>query len=169
MFGKLNVKGASSFGSGQRSTRASVRACVAALVCAAVMLAAPSAFAKDDAADMGREGGLGVTSAVATLIYGPLKVVYALGGVVVGGFAWAFTGGDTEVASTVFTRSIRGTYVITPEILLGEKPLQFIGREPQVRAAGGGSGKYADATTTTRTATAGPAVSSAPRNDDAGW
>jgi len=73
-----------------------------------------------------RDGGL--------LVYGPLKLVYATGGLVVGAFAWVFTAGDTQVAEKVFTRSLRGTYVITPEILLGEQRLEFIGRDLGDRA-----------------------------------
>jgi hypothetical protein len=47
----------------------------------------------------------------------------------VGAFAWAFTAGDSQVAEKVFTRSLRGTYVITPDILTGEQELHFIGRD----------------------------------------
>ena len=41
----------------------------------------------------------------------------------------AFTAGDTEVAKKVFTRSLRGDYVITPAILQGKESLEFIGRD----------------------------------------
>ena len=75
----------------------------------------------------GREGGLGAAAAISSLVYAPVKLLYAVGGLVIGGFAWGLTAGDTEVASTIFTRSVRGTYVITPEILTGEQPLEFIG------------------------------------------
>jgi len=94
------------------------------------LLTAPSVgFAGSKAADTSRESGLGAAAAISSLVYGPVKLVYAIGGLVVGSFAWAFTAGDTQVASTVFTRSLRGTYVITPEILLGEERLEFIGRD----------------------------------------
>jgi hypothetical protein len=69
------------------------------------------------------------------LIYGPLKVVYSLGGTAVAGFAWVFSAGDSEVATTVLTRAVRGTYVITPAALRGEEEIEFIGRLPEVRAA----------------------------------
>lgn len=94
------------------------------------LVGAPSAsFAGETAKETGREGGLGAAAALSSLIYGPIKLVYATGGLVVGAFAWAFTAGDTEVASKVFTRSLRGTYVITPDILTGEQDLVFIGRD----------------------------------------
>ena len=31
------------------------------------------------------------------------------------------------------TRSVRGTYVITPEMLLGQEQLEFVGRSPEYR------------------------------------
>ena len=94
------------------------------------LVGAPSAsFAGERASETGREGGLGAAAALSSLIYAPVKLVYAVGGLVVGGVAWAFTAGDSEVASQVFTRSLRGTYVITPDILTGEEELIFIGRD----------------------------------------
>ncbi|MAG33430.1 MAG: hypothetical protein CL908_21345 [Deltaproteobacteria bacterium] len=94
------------------------------------LLGAPSVgFAESEASEVGREGGLGAAAALSSLIYGPVKLLYATGGLIVGSFAWAFTAGDTEVASEVFTRSLRGNYVITPAILTGEERLEFIGRD----------------------------------------
>ncbi len=100
------------------------------------LVGAPSAgFAGEKASETGREGGLGAAAAISSLIYGPVKLLYATGGLVVGAFAWAFTAGDTQVAEKVFTRSLRGTYVITPDILTGERELIFIGREIDPPAA----------------------------------
>lgn len=101
---------------------------MAALIVA--LIGAPSVgFAGEDGSKTGREGGLGAAAAISSLIYGPVKLVYATGGLVIGAFAWAFTAGDSEVAGQVFTRSLRGTYVITPDILTGEEELIFIGRD----------------------------------------
>jgi hypothetical protein len=94
------------------------------------LVAAPSiSFAGGKAEETGSEAALGAAAVVSSLIYGPVKLVYATGGLLVGAFAWAFTAGDTEVAEKVFTRSLRGTYVITPDILTGEQELVFIGRD----------------------------------------
>ena len=99
-------------------------------VLAVALLGTPSVgFAGEKAATVSRESGLGAAAAISSLIYGPAKLLYATGGLVIGAFAWVFTAGDTEVAEMVFTRSLRGTYVITPEILLGEERLEFIGRD----------------------------------------
>lgn len=99
-------------------------------VLAVTLMGAPSiGFAGEKAAEVSRESGLGAAAALSSLVYGPVKLVYAMGGLIVGSFAWIFTGGDSEVAEVVFVRSLRGTYVITPEILLGEERLEFIGRD----------------------------------------
>lgn len=99
-------------------------------ILASSLLAAPSVgMAGEKAAEVGRESGLGAAAALSSLVYGPVKLLYATGGLLIGSFAWVFTAGDTEVADRVFTRSLRGTYVITPEILLGEQRLEFIGRD----------------------------------------
>jgi len=101
-------------------------------VLAVTLLGMPSVgFAGEKAADVSRESGLGAAAALSSLIYGPVKLVYATGGLIVGSFAWIFTAGDSQVAEKVFTRSLRGDYVITPEILIGEKSLEFIGRDSE--------------------------------------
>jgi len=82
------------------------------------------------------------------LVYGPVKLVYATGGLIVGAFAWAFTAGDTQVATKVFTRSLRGNYVVTPDHLTGERELIFIGRDVGSVEAGS-----AEAVTSSQTAT----------------
>lgn len=103
---------------------------VAVFALAISLVAAPSVgFANETASETSKQGGLGVAAALSSLFYGPVKVVYALGGVAVGSVAWMFTAGDSEVAEKVFTRSVRGTYVITPAMLAGEEPVEFIGRD----------------------------------------
>ena len=97
------------------------------------LLASPSVvLAGDHTKEVSKESGLGAAAALSSLIYSPVKLVYAVGGLVVGSLAWVFTAGDTNVADKVYVRSLRGTYVITPEILRGEEPLVFIGRDPSV-------------------------------------
>jgi type IV secretory pathway VirB2 component (pilin) len=78
----------------------------------------------------GSEAGLGVAAALCSLVYGPVKIVYATLGAVFGGMAWGLSGGDSEVMNAVVTPAVRGDYVVTPSILRGEEPLEFIGRRP---------------------------------------
>ena len=108
---------------------------ILAVTSAALLLASPSS-AGGEAADMSKEAGLGAGSAIASLLYAPVKLVYATGGLVVGGLAWAFSGGDSEVASVVLTPSVRGDYVVTPEQLRGKDDIEFFGRKPQYRPTG---------------------------------
>lgn len=116
--------------SGERPRTAGVRRLAVSLVLAVAMAGAPAvSFADGAAKETSREGGLGAAAALSTLVYGPVKLLYATGGLIVGSFAWAFTAGDSQVAEKVFTRSLRGTYVITPDHLTGERELVFIGRD----------------------------------------
>ncbi|MFK7897464.1 MAG: hypothetical protein AB8G23_16615 [Myxococcota bacterium] len=141
-------------GSGESPRRGVVRLALVALLTIA-MLGVPAAgwaneanASNGKAAEVGRESGLGAAAALSSLVYGPLKLAYAVGGIVVGGFAWAFTAGDTEVADKVFTRSLRGNYVITPEILTGQEQLYFIGRDDEVEPSMARPEAVASATST---------------------
>jgi hypothetical protein len=127
------------------------------------LLAAPSAaLAGEKARETSREGGLGAAAALSTLIYGPVKLVYATGGLIVGSFAWAFTAGDSQVAEQVFTRSLRGTYVVTPEHLTGEQELIFIGRDLEQADA-------SRAVAAVETAPPAPEVREESEYDEMGW
>ena len=103
----------------------------ACLVAVALVGAASSAWANDSTA---KEGGLGFAAGITTLIYSPLKIVYAVGGTTASGLTWVFSGGDSKAAKTVLTRSVRGSYTITPDMLRGREDLEFVGRAPEYRS-----------------------------------
>jgi hypothetical protein len=106
------------------------RTLVTGLLAAVLVSTSSSSLAEEGAAEeVGKESGIGAAAAVSSLLYGPAKLLYATGGAIVGGLAYAFTAGDTEVAGKIFTRSLRGDYVITPAILTGNDTLEFIGRD----------------------------------------
>jgi len=71
--------------------------------------------------------GLQAVSWLTTVPYGAVKVAYALGGGIVGGFTWVLSGGDTEAAKAVWIPSMTGDYIVQPENLTGDKPLHFVG------------------------------------------
>ena len=73
------------------------------------------------------EAGLGFVSGLSTLIYLPVKSVYAGIGAIVGSFAWALSGGNDEVAKSIWEPSIYGTYVIIPDHFTGNESVRFIG------------------------------------------
>jgi hypothetical protein len=103
----------------------------AMLLTASIALAPMSALAESDGQDMAKDAGIGAGTAIASLIYAPIKLTYALGGLVVGGLAWAFSGGDSEVASIVLTPSVRGDYVVSRSQLVGKQEIEFFGRRPE--------------------------------------
>ena len=106
------------------------------IVIASIAFSPGISLAENDAIGTAKEGGIGVAAALTSLVYGPIKVAYATGGAMVAGFAWVFSGGDSELASTVLTRAVRGTYVITPETITGEREIEFVGRSPEYRSDG---------------------------------
>lgn len=112
-------------------SRAGRRLMMSLLVCVALAVTPATALAAGEGETMVREAGIGMGTAVASLIYAPIKLVYAFGGMVVGGLAWAFSGGDTTVAEIVLTPSVRGDYVISRKQLLGEQEIEFFGRRPR--------------------------------------
>lgn len=103
-----------------------------ALVVALALSLVATGTARADSSDA--EGvGYGVGAALCSVLYGPAKIVYAALGTVVGAGAWAVTGGDTTVSTPIFESALYGDYVVTPEILKGERPLEFVGRSPESR------------------------------------
>lgn len=80
--------------------------------------------------NIGEDLGLGVASALCSVLYAPVKIVYAAGGLLVGGMGWALSGGDGDVAKAIIDPAVRGDYVVTPAILKGERPLEIYGNPP---------------------------------------
>ena len=71
--------------------------------------------------------GMQAAAAVSTILYFPLKAAFAIGGGIVGGLAYAFSGGNEQAAKSIWDTSLRGTYIITPEHLQGDRPIRFLG------------------------------------------
>jgi len=105
------------------SDRIGLRSALAGALLAVVVCAAP-AHAQSQAEDVGYGIGAGLSS----LLYFPAKVVYAGLGTVVSGISYVLTGGDGEVARPIFESAVYGDYVVTPEVLRGREPLEFVGR-----------------------------------------
>lgn len=77
------------------------------------------------------EAGLQAACWLLTMPYGAVKVAYAIGGGIVGGLAWAMTGGNLEVAKSVWIPSMIGDYIVQPQHLTGEKHLYFVGESSE--------------------------------------
>jgi hypothetical protein len=81
------------------------------------------------------EAGLGLGSVAVSLLYTPAKLLYAGGGSLTAVTAYALTGGRKDVFWTIISPALRGTYVITPEHLLGQRQIVFMGPYPEDVAA----------------------------------
>ena len=104
------------------------------VLCTVVMV--PSAWSQENAAtssSTSTEGGtpssagMQVAAGFSTLLYLPLKVAFAIGGAIVGGLAYAFSGMNEQAAKSIWDTSFYGTYVITPDHLQGNRPIRFLG------------------------------------------
>ena len=108
------------------------------------ILVVPSAWSQEslpppssDSAEGGSasSAGMGAAAGVSTLLYLPLKAAFAIGGGIVGGLAYAFSGGNENAAKSIWTTSMYGTYIITPDHLRGDRPIRFLGvAEPDASA-----------------------------------
>ena len=103
----------------------------AALIAA---LGATPACATETQNPVDGDAGMSIAAGLATIVYTPAKVLYAVGGGVAAGMAYLASAGNEDVAAPILTPSVRGDYVVTPEHLRGDRPLEFFGRE-----AGGGT------------------------------
>ena len=73
------------------------------------------------------EVGYGAGSFLASLFYTPVKLTYAMVGLVVGGLGYVVTAGRTDVTKNIIAPAVRGDYMVAPGHLKGEQPLVFIG------------------------------------------
>lgn len=71
--------------------------------------------------------GLQIASGALSILYTPVKVVYAGLGGLFGGFVYLLTAGNEPAAQSVWDASLKGTYWITPDHLQGNEPVRFKG------------------------------------------
>lgn len=97
---------------------------------------APSAWSQESAATPSSQGtqsgsasgaGMGAAAAVSTILYFPFKAAFAIGGGIVGGLAYVFSGGSEQTAKSIWTTSLLGDYYISPDHLQGDRPIRFLG------------------------------------------
>jgi hypothetical protein len=87
----------------------------------ALLLAAPTSAR----ADFGDDIGMGTATVLANVVYMPTKLVYATLGGITGSFAYLLTGGNYTAAEKVWTPSLGGNYVLSPEHLRGQEQIYF--------------------------------------------
>jgi hypothetical protein len=71
--------------------------------------------------------GAGAGAVVSNLVYVPAKLVYGILGGIAGGAGYALTGGNKQVANSIWRSSLGGDYVLTPQMMTGQKPIYFSG------------------------------------------
>ncbi len=88
---------------------------------------APPSSSQSTEGGTASSAGMQVAAGVSTLLYLPLKLAFAIGGGIVGGLAYAFSGGNQQAAKSIWDTSLYGTYIITPDHLQGNRPIRFLG------------------------------------------
>lgn len=109
-----------------------------------LILLPPGSALADASYDSADGKGIEVASWALTVPYVIGKGTFALGGVVVGGLGYVFSGGNVKTAKTVWTRSIYGTYIIRPAHLRGEEPVHFLSQPDESPVEGGPPSRTAD-------------------------
>ncbi len=71
--------------------------------------------------------GYGAGALLCNVLYIPAKLVYALLGGIVGGGTYLITAGNSQAANTVWRSALGGDYVVTPQMLAGQQPINFSG------------------------------------------
>ena len=91
-----------------------------AVAFAVVVLTGPALAESDGLGNPDRPGtagklGWGMASVGTNFFYMPAKMIYALGGGLVGLLAWGFTAGDDNVLYGILDPAFGGTWAVTPE------------------------------------------------------
>ena len=96
-------------------------------IVAAAALAASLGSAQPARAGFLEDAGWGALTVLGNVVYMPVKLVYATLGGLTGGIALGLTGGDLDVAETIWVTSMGGNYVLTPPMLRGEESISVAG------------------------------------------
>jgi len=94
---------------------------------AAAVVAASLGSAQPARAGFLEDAGWGALTVLSNVLYMPVKLVYATLGGVTGGIALGLTGGDMDVADSIWVTSMGGNYVLTPPMLRGEESISIAG------------------------------------------
>ncbi|MDH5306819.1 MAG: hypothetical protein OEW02_06520 [Myxococcales bacterium] len=100
-------------------------------VCAAsvvLLLAAPISAGEPTQRSLVTEGGLGAGAALLSIVYGPVKIAYAVVGLGLSGLGWMWTWGDSDVSGEIYRAALAGDWVVTPDHLLGKQDIEFSGK-----------------------------------------
>jgi len=110
---------------------------IGAALAVTLTAAEPAAAAPDYIADM----GWGMAAIGSNLFYMPAKMLYAVGGGIVGGLGYGLTGGNLGVAQSIWSPSLGGTWILSPEMMNGKSPILFTGESYEADSGTGSGGK----------------------------
>jgi hypothetical protein len=79
--------------------------------------------------------GIGAGTVAGNVLYVPAKLAYGILGGITGGASYLLTGGNTQTANTIWRSSLGGDYVLTPDMVAGQKPIHFSGPTTSTSAA----------------------------------
>ncbi len=111
---------------------------VAVAVVAVVLAVAP--VGRSEAAETYlSDAGYGMAAIGANLFYIPAKLLYGLGGGLVGGLAYGLTVGNSDAAQYILSPSLGGTWVLSSKMMAGQEPIFFSGEsyEPATQTPAG--------------------------------
>lgn len=99
----------------------------ALLVGGAIAGGAAGGAASVDESNEHHSAGAYAGSVLASAVYFPAKVLFAAGGAVASGVTYLATLGNPEPTRKVWDASVEGDYVVTPRMIEGREPVDFIG------------------------------------------
>jgi hypothetical protein len=115
--------------------------------------------------------GIGAGTVVGNVLYIPAKLVYGILGGIGGGAGYALTGGNEQVANTIWRSSLGGDYVLTPDMVSGKQPVHFSGPTQTAQPSSGGANEPNNSTafaSSSNPAVAPPPLATAPIDSGAG-
>lgn len=71
--------------------------------------------------------GIGAGTVAGNVLYVPAKLVYGILGGISGGAGYVLTGGNKQIANTIWRSSLGGDYVLTPDMVTGKQAIHFSG------------------------------------------
>jgi hypothetical protein len=145
---------------------------IGAATLAAVLMGSPLAVAQTtgqagtqvpttDQSNVNWKGvGVAAGTVASNVLYIPAKLAYGILGGIGGAGAWALTGGNTQVANTVWRSSLGGDYVLTPDMITGKQPIYFSGPNKTAQPGPGAANTSTSSTALAASSNSAPASSS---------
>jgi opacity protein-like surface antigen len=115
--------------------------------------------------------GIGAGTVAGNVLYIPAKLVYGILGGIGGGAGYALTGGNEQVANTIWRSSLGGDYVLTPDMISGKQPVHFSGPTGTAQPASGAANEPNNSSafaSSTSPVVAPPTLATAPIDSGAG-